>query len=90
MYLSHTNKANQGRPGYHEDPIWPEFYSILPLPTSRNIVVWTPLPGTRVVNSQRIDGQARAFEANLEHQLKIQVNFGFTQEALKMGVSKTW
>lgn len=68
--LSKITKANQGRPGYQEDLIWPEFYLILPLPTSRNIVVWTPLPGTRVANGQRIEGQARAFEANLEHQLR--------------------
>lgn len=63
-------KANQGRLGYQEDTIWPEFYLTLPLPTSRNIVAWTPLPGTRVMNGQRIEGQARAFEANLEHQLR--------------------
>ena len=68
--LSSITRANQGRPGYQEDVIWPEFHLILPLPTSRNIVVWTPLPGTRVVNGQRIEGQARAFEANVLHQLR--------------------
>ena len=78
-----------------------------------------------MVNNQQIEGQARAFEANVLHQLRdtngvivsnerfttadkgapaygnslacyhstelllhIQVNFGFTQEALKMVVSK--
>ena len=63
-------KANQGRPGFQEDLIWPEFYLILPLSTTRNIVLWNPLPGTRVVNGQRIEGHARAFEANVLHQLK--------------------
>ncbi|AXI09872.1 hypothetical protein CUC15_13460 [Oceanobacillus zhaokaii] len=43
---------------------------ILPLPTSLNIVVWSPLPRTRVVNNQRIEDQARAFEANVLHQLR--------------------
>jgi hypothetical protein len=43
---------------------------ILPLPTSRNIVVWSPFPETRVFPNQRIEGQARAFEANVLHQLR--------------------
>ena len=63
-------RANQGRPGFQEDVIWSGFHLILPLPTSRNIVVWTPLPGTRVGTGQRIEGQARAFEANVLHQLR--------------------
>ena len=68
--ISSIIKANQYRPGFQGDLIWPEFQLILPLPTSRNIVVWTPFPGTRVVNNQRIEGQARAFEANVLHQLR--------------------
>jgi LysM repeat protein len=68
--LSNIKKANQGRPGSQGDLIWPEFHLILPLPTSLNIVVWSPLPGTTVVNNQRIEGQARAFEANVLHQLR--------------------
>ncbi|AXI10418.1 LysM peptidoglycan-binding domain-containing protein [Oceanobacillus sp. 143] len=68
--LSNITKANQGRPSSQGDLIWPEFHLILPLPTSRNIIVWTPLPGTRIVNNQRIEGQARAFEANVLHQLR--------------------
>ena len=63
-------KANQNRPGFQGDLIWPEYYLILPLPTSRNIVVWSPFPGTRIVHNQRIEGQARAFEANVLHQLR--------------------
>jgi LysM repeat protein len=64
------SRANHGRPGFQEDVIWPGFHLILPMPTSRNIVVWTPLPGTRVGTGQRIEGQARAFEANVLHQLR--------------------
>ena len=63
-------KANRGRPGLQEDVIWPEFHLILPLPTSRNIVLWNPLPGSRVFTRQRLEGQARAFEANVLHQLR--------------------
>jgi LysM repeat protein len=68
--LINITKANQGRPGYQEDVIWPEFHLILPLPTSRNIVLWNPLPGTKVFPRYRISGQARAFEANVLHQLR--------------------
>ena len=68
--ISAITKANQNRPGFQGDLIWPEYYLILPLPTSRNIVVWSPFPGTRIVHNQRIEGQARAFEANVLHQLR--------------------
>lgn len=68
--LFSISRANQDRPGFQEDVIWPGFHLILPLPTSRNIVVWTPLPGTRVGTGQKIDGNARAFEANVLHQLR--------------------
>ncbi|WP_018391849.1 LysM peptidoglycan-binding domain-containing protein [Bacillus sp. 37MA] len=68
--LSRITKSNQGRPGYQEDLIWPKFYLILPLPTSQNIVVWSPLPGAKVVSGQQVQGQARAFEATLNHELR--------------------
>ena len=68
--ISAITRANQNRPGFQGDLIWPEYYLILPLPTSRNIVIWSPFPGTRIVHNQRIEGQARAFEANVLHQLR--------------------
>ena len=42
--ISAITKANQNRPGFQGDLIWAEYYLILPLPTSRNIVVWFPFP----------------------------------------------
>lgn len=68
--LSRIIKANQGRPGFQKDLIWPKFHLIIPLPTSKNIVVWTPLPGTKIASGQRVKGQARAFEAALNHELR--------------------
>lgn len=62
--------ANQGRPGFQPDLIWPGYHLIIPLPTSRNIIVWTPLPGARIKSGQAIDGQARAFEATVLHQVR--------------------
>ena len=51
--ISTITKANQNRPGFQGDLIWPEYYLILPLPTSRNIVVWSPFPGTRIVHNKK-------------------------------------
>ena len=68
--LSNILRANQGRPGFQQDLIWPDYHLILPLPTSRNIVVWAPFPGTRVVTGQKLEGQGRAFEANVLHSLR--------------------
>lgn len=68
--LSSITKANQGRPTFHENLIWPKFHLIIPLPTSKNIVVWTPYPGTKIVSGQILQGQARAFEAALNHELR--------------------
>nr|WP_147535222.1 LysM peptidoglycan-binding domain-containing protein [Bacillus marasmi] len=63
-------KVNQGRLGFQSDLIWAGYHVIIPLPTSRNIVLWSPLPVTQIKSGQMIDGQARAFEANVLHQLR--------------------
>lgn len=68
--LSNITKANQSRPGFQKDLIWPGFQLVIPLPTSRNAVVWTPFPGTNVSSNQKIEGQVRAFEANVLYQLR--------------------
>jgi LysM repeat protein len=68
--ILNISRANQGRPGFQEDLLWTGFYLIIPFNTSRNIVIWSPLPGTRGVNGQRIEGQGRAFEANVLHLLR--------------------
>ncbi|NMD71644.1 LysM peptidoglycan-binding domain-containing protein [Bacillus sp. DNRA2] len=62
--------ANQGRPGFQPDLIWPGHHLIIPMPTSRNIVVWLPHPGSSIKSGQTIDGQARSFEANVLHQVR--------------------
>lgn len=63
-------RANEGRPGFQADLIWPGYHLIIPLPNMRNMVVWNPLPGTTVSSGFKIEGRARAFEANVLHQLK--------------------
>ncbi|TDL32686.1 LysM peptidoglycan-binding domain-containing protein [Jeotgalibacillus sp. S-D1] len=62
--------ANEGRPGFQADLVWPEYHLIIPLPTSLNIVVWTPLPGTKVATNQKLEGKARSFEASVLYQLR--------------------
>lgn len=63
-------RANQGRLGFSPDVIWPGYRIIIPLPTSRNIVVFLPYPGTVIQSGQRLEGWARAFEANVLHQVR--------------------
>ncbi|WP_338469760.1 LysM peptidoglycan-binding domain-containing protein [Niallia sp. XMNu-256] len=63
--ISNISGANQKRLVYQLDLIWEGFHLIMPLPTSQNMVVWSPLPGTTMVDGQRLEGQARAFEANV-------------------------
>lgn len=62
--------ANQGRPGFSPDLLFVGYRLIVPLPLSRNIVVFRPLPGTRVAPGQAIEGIARAFEANINYQVR--------------------
>lgn len=63
-------QANQGRPGFSPDVIYPNYHLIVPLPTSRNIAVYRPLPGSVVQPGQVMEGQARAFEATILYQIK--------------------
>jgi len=68
--LNELIKANQERPGFSPDVLMEGYRLIVPLPLSRNIVVFRPLPGTRVVPGQAIEGIARAFEAVINYQVR--------------------
>ncbi|MBP1991127.1 LysM peptidoglycan-binding domain-containing protein [Paenibacillus eucommiae] len=61
--------ANQSRPGLSGDLIYPGYRLIIPLPSSRNIVVTRPFPGDTVCSGQQVEGFARVFEANVMMQL---------------------
>lgn len=62
-------RANERRPGFQPDLIWPGYHLLVPLPTMRNMVVWSPLPGTKINNGFNLKGQARSFEANVLYRL---------------------
>ncbi|MEX2415844.1 MAG: LysM peptidoglycan-binding domain-containing protein [Paenibacillaceae bacterium] len=62
--------ANQGRAGFSPDVIYAGYRLIIPLSLSRNIVVFRPLPGSRVVPGQAIEGIARVFEATINYQIR--------------------
>ena len=62
--------ANERRPGFQADVIWAGYHLLLPIPTMRNMVLWTPLPGSKVGSGFKIEGQARSFEANVLYQLR--------------------
>lgn len=68
--LSSILAANDGRVGFSLDLIYPGFRLLLPLPTSRDIVVIRPLPGDLIQSGQRVEGFARVFEANVLMQIR--------------------
>ena len=62
--------ANQGRPGFSPDLLYIGYRLIVPLPSSQNIVVFRPLPGTRIFPGKVMEGIARAFEATIDYQIR--------------------
>ncbi|MCT2534826.1 LysM peptidoglycan-binding domain-containing protein [Aquibacillus koreensis] len=62
-------EANQNRPGLSPDVIYPGYQLIVPLPTSNNIVVFQPLPGTTIQVGQTLQGYARAFEGAILYRI---------------------
>ena len=68
--LSELTRANAGRPGFSPDVLFPGYKLVIPLPSSTNIVVFRPLPGTRVAAGTLLSGNARAFEANVLYRIR--------------------
>lgn len=68
--VSKIEEANADRPGFQRDVIWPNYQLIVPTPTSKNILVSKPLPGSTIASGQQFEGYARAFEAVINYQLR--------------------
>ena len=68
--LAEIIRANRDRPGLSPDLIYPGYRLIIPLPSSTSIVVFQPLPGSRIASGQPLVGAARAFEANVLYQIR--------------------
>lgn len=68
--MNELMKANQDRPGFSPDVLFIGYRLIVPLPSSSNILVYRPLPGSLVTPGQALEGIARAFEANVLYQLR--------------------
>lgn len=68
--LSELIRANRNRPGLSPDVLYPGFRLVVPLPSSTNIVVFQPLPGTNIAPGQHLTGSARAFEATIHYQIR--------------------
>jgi LysM repeat protein len=62
-------EANRHRPGISPDVIFPEYQLIIPIPTSNNIVVFQPLPGSVIREGQTLQGFARAFEGTILYRI---------------------
>lgn len=67
--LNELVRANRNRPGLSPDVIYPGFRLVVPFPSSTNVAVFEPLPGTRITAGQRLSGVARAFEAVVHYQI---------------------
>lgn len=80
LSLSALIRANQRRPGLSPDLIYPRFRLVVPLPSSTNIVVQTPLPSTVIAPGHRLMGFARAFEATVLYQIRDASGRTVTQE----------
>ncbi|MRG85988.1 LysM peptidoglycan-binding domain-containing protein [Salinibacillus xinjiangensis] len=79
--LSTIIEANRQRPGFSPDVILPGYQLIIPIPTSNNIVVFNPLPGTMIEEEQNLEGFARAFEGVILYRLVDQNGQIVTAEA---------
>jgi LysM repeat protein len=78
--MSELIRANLKRPGLSPDVIYPGFRLVVPLSSSTNIVVFQPLPGTRIAPGQHLTGRARAFEATMIYQIRDTMGRIVTQE----------
>lgn len=70
LSLNELIRANRNRPALSGDLIYAGFRLVIPLPSSTNILVVTPFPGSRIRTGQLLSGYARAFEANVLYQIQ--------------------
>jgi LysM repeat protein len=68
--LAELARANANRPGFSPDVLYPGYRLVIPLPSSTNIVVFRPLPGSRIASGTPLVGSARAFEANVLYRVR--------------------
>ncbi|NQX58089.1 LysM peptidoglycan-binding domain-containing protein [Paenibacillus qinlingensis] len=78
--MSELIRANRNRQGLSPDIIYPGFRLVVPLPSSTNIVVFEPLPSTRIAPGQYLRGSARAFEATINYQIRDAMGRSITTE----------
>lgn len=73
-------QANEGRPGFSRDLLYPAYRLIIPAPSSQNITIIRPLAGDKITSGYRVEGFARVFEANVLMQLRDDNNTIVTNE----------
>jgi LysM repeat protein len=78
--MSELIRANRNRPGLSPDVIYPGYQLVIPLPSSTNIVVFEPLPGTKIAPGEHLMGSARAFEATINYQIRDTLGRVITKE----------
>ncbi|MFC0215625.1 LysM peptidoglycan-binding domain-containing protein [Paenibacillus chartarius] len=68
--MSELIRANLNRPGLSPDVVYPGVRLVVPLPSSTNIIVFQPMPGTRLAPGTHLTGRARVFEATVNYQIR--------------------
>ncbi|PPA70823.1 LysM peptidoglycan-binding domain-containing protein [Jeotgalibacillus proteolyticus] len=74
-------RTNQGRPALSADVIYPGYRLLIPHPSSSNIVVFRPIPGTTIQQGQTLSGYARAFEGAILYQIVDDAGTTVTNES---------
>jgi len=82
--LGELTRANSRRPGFSPDVLVPGYRLVVPLPSSENIVVFAPLPGTRIAAGDALAGAARAFEATVHYLIRDAAGRTVTRERVFM------
>lgn len=72
--------ANENRPALSPDVVYPGYRLIIPLPSSRNIVITRPFPGKRITQGQTMEGYARAVGGVVYYQIRDAQNRVVTSE----------
>jgi len=70
IHRSEIIRANLDRPGFSPDIIWPGYSLIIPFPSTANITITYPIPGTVIQDGFPVAGWVRSFEGNVLHQVR--------------------
>lgn len=80
LTLQQLLAANEDRPYLSPDLVYPGYRLIIPLPSSRNVLVTRPRPGKTITQGQTLEGYARSSSGAIYYQIRDQQNRVITAE----------